>query len=125
MWITHISLFPHKRVCLNKPGFFFFMFAVVDYQVKLMSLFWNLFRVPETAPLYDILNEFQKGHSHMAVVVKYNKEKTESLLQQSRSRQLKSLRNLTLDTAPLRCKDIFKLITWTLCILFPRLVIVT
>ncbi|KAM7252000.1 hypothetical protein ACFE04_023883 [Oxalis oulophora] len=27
-------------------------------------------RVSETAPLYDILNEFQKGHSHMAVVVK-------------------------------------------------------
>ncbi|GMN34230.1 hypothetical protein TIFTF001_004576 [Ficus carica] len=26
-------------------------------------------RVPETMPLYDILNEFQKGHSHMAVVV--------------------------------------------------------
>lgn len=23
-------------------------------------------------PLYDILNEFQKGHSHMAVVVKQN-----------------------------------------------------
>ncbi|XP_022988772.1 DUF21 domain-containing protein At2g14520 isoform X2 [Cucurbita maxima] len=27
-------------------------------------------RVPETLPLYDILNEFQKGHSHMAIVVK-------------------------------------------------------
>lgn len=27
-------------------------------------------RVPEDMPLYDILNEFQKGHSHMAVVVK-------------------------------------------------------
>ncbi|KAF7809956.1 DUF21 domain-containing protein [Senna tora] len=27
-------------------------------------------RVSETMPLYDILNEFQKGHSHMAVVVK-------------------------------------------------------
>ena len=33
-------------------------------------------RVPETMPLYDILNEFQKGHSHMAVVVKQN-NKTE------------------------------------------------
>ncbi|MQL76926.1 hypothetical protein Taro_009320, partial [Colocasia esculenta] len=30
------------------------------------------FRVPEDMPLYDILNEFQKGHSHMAVVVKQN-----------------------------------------------------
>ncbi|XP_047315172.1 DUF21 domain-containing protein At2g14520-like [Impatiens glandulifera] len=27
-------------------------------------------RVLETQPLYDILNEFQKGHSHMAVVVR-------------------------------------------------------
>ncbi|KAK2648820.1 hypothetical protein Ddye_016309 [Dipteronia dyeriana] len=27
-------------------------------------------RVQEILPLYDILNEFQKGHSHMAVVVK-------------------------------------------------------
>ncbi|KAJ0980362.1 hypothetical protein J5N97_008617 [Dioscorea zingiberensis] len=27
-------------------------------------------RVPEDMPLYDILNEFQEGHSHMAVVVK-------------------------------------------------------
>lgn len=30
-------------------------------------------------PLYDILNEFQKGHSHMAVVVKYNMEKSKHL----------------------------------------------
>lgn len=33
-------------------------------------------RVPESMPLYDILNEFQMGHSHMAVVVK-NWDKTE------------------------------------------------
>ncbi|CAA0807423.1 DUF21 domain-containing protein [Striga hermonthica] len=30
----------------------------------------TLDRVAETMPLYDILNEFQKGHSHMAVVVR-------------------------------------------------------
>ena len=35
----------------------------------LVLLFVFLDRVPETMPLYDILNEFQKGHSHMAVVV--------------------------------------------------------
>ncbi|KAK1439981.1 hypothetical protein QVD17_05806 [Tagetes erecta] len=36
-------------------------------------------RVPETLPLYDILNEFQKGHSHMAVVVRqYHKPTTKS-----------------------------------------------
>ncbi|KAJ4967106.1 hypothetical protein NE237_018955 [Protea cynaroides] len=27
-------------------------------------------KVPENMPLYDILNEFQKGHSHMAVVIR-------------------------------------------------------
>ncbi|XP_043707997.1 DUF21 domain-containing protein At2g14520-like isoform X1 [Telopea speciosissima] len=27
-------------------------------------------KVPENMPLYDILNEFQKGHSHMAVVMR-------------------------------------------------------
>ncbi|KAF5188512.1 hypothetical protein FRX31_021900 [Thalictrum thalictroides] len=29
-------------------------------------------RVPENLPLYDILNEFQKGHSHMAVVIRHH-----------------------------------------------------
>lgn len=33
-------------------------------------------RVHEDMPLYDILNEFQKGHSHMAVVVKNTKAGT-------------------------------------------------
>jgi hypothetical protein len=28
--------------------------------------------VSEDLPLYDILNEFQKGHSHMAVVIRQN-----------------------------------------------------
>ncbi|XP_028762205.1 DUF21 domain-containing protein At4g14240-like [Neltuma alba] len=32
-------------------------------------------RVPSDMPLYDILNEFQKGSSHMAAVVKVNKER--------------------------------------------------
>ncbi|GLT44245.1 hypothetical protein SLA2020_181540 [Shorea laevis] len=31
-------------------------------------------RVSETMPLYDILNEFQKGHSHMAIVVRQQSE---------------------------------------------------
>ncbi|XP_061957749.1 DUF21 domain-containing protein At2g14520-like isoform X3 [Populus nigra] len=34
-------------------------------------------RVPETLPLYDILNEFQKGHSHMAVVTRQCKKPEE------------------------------------------------
>lgn len=29
-----------------------------------------IIRVSENMPLYDILNEFQKGHSHIAVVIK-------------------------------------------------------
>jgi len=33
-------------------------------------------RVPKLMALYDILNEFQKGHSHMVVIVK-NWDKTE------------------------------------------------
>lgn len=36
-------------------------------------------RVPENMPLYDILNEFQKGHSHMAVVVKQSNPVQEEL----------------------------------------------
>ncbi|XP_055959541.1 DUF21 domain-containing protein At2g14520-like isoform X2 [Mercurialis annua] len=35
-------------------------------------------RVSETMPLYTILNEFQKGHSHMAVVIR-QKSETEQL----------------------------------------------
>ncbi|PKI32655.1 hypothetical protein CRG98_046965 [Punica granatum] len=35
-------------------------------------------RVPETMPLYDILNEFQKGHSHMAVVVRQSSKTQEN-----------------------------------------------
>lgn len=31
-------------------------------------------RVSENMPLYDILNEFQKGHSHIAVVYRDLKE---------------------------------------------------
>lgn len=38
---------------------------------KLEMLFViHVFRVPADMPLYDILNEFQKGSSHMAAVVK-------------------------------------------------------
>ncbi|KAJ7518786.1 hypothetical protein O6H91_20G008400 [Diphasiastrum complanatum] len=33
-------------------------------------------RVPESIPLYDLLNEFQKGHSHMAVVARDSKGDT-------------------------------------------------
>ncbi|KAL2537208.1 protein of unknown function-containing protein [Forsythia ovata] len=42
-----------------------------DYEVPVKSVaIRRIPRVQETMPLYDILNEFQKGHSHMAVVIK-------------------------------------------------------
>ncbi|CAH2051914.1 unnamed protein product [Thlaspi arvense] len=40
-----------------------------EIQVKNVTI-RRIPRVQETLPLYDILNEFQKGHSHMAVVVR-------------------------------------------------------
>lgn len=37
------------------------------------------FRVSDNIPLYDILNEFQKGHSHIAVVVRDTNERKDTL----------------------------------------------
>lgn len=48
-------------------------------------------RVPETMPLYDILNEFQKGHSHMAVVVR-QKNKAEVQLANGNPSDVKEVR---------------------------------
>ncbi|MCD7462589.1 hypothetical protein HAX54_048850 [Datura stramonium] len=47
----------------------------------------NLFRVPADMPLYDILNEFQKGSSHMAAVVrlKGKNKKPPSVLEEEKS----------------------------------------
>ncbi|MBA0608394.1 hypothetical protein Godav_020623 [Gossypium davidsonii] len=45
-------------------------------------------RVPESMPLYDILNEFQKGHNHMAVVVKQN-NKTEHATSEPSNKEVK------------------------------------
>lgn len=39
-----------------------------------MSVYVFYDRVYENWPLYDILNEFQKGHSHMAIVIKCKKD---------------------------------------------------
>ncbi|XP_062209696.1 DUF21 domain-containing protein At2g14520-like [Phragmites australis] len=46
-------------------------------------------RVADDLPLYDILNEFQKGHSHMAVVVKRTKESETSTEKQKSATHLK------------------------------------
>ncbi|CAJ1962379.1 unnamed protein product [Sphenostylis stenocarpa] len=44
---------------------------------NLSNVLYYIYRVPADMPLYDILNEFQKGSSHMAAVVRARgKEKT-------------------------------------------------
>ena len=53
-----------------------YLICTIYHELDFLRLFY---RVPETLPLYDILNEFQKGHSHMAVVVRrHNKIVDES-----------------------------------------------
>ncbi|XP_011083687.1 DUF21 domain-containing protein At1g47330 [Sesamum indicum] len=53
-------------------------------------------RVSENMPLYDILNEFQKGHSHLAVVYKDSKQTKETLQKTKEDNQnfaIKSISN--------------------------------
>ncbi|KAL3538754.1 hypothetical protein ACH5RR_002120 [Cinchona calisaya] len=52
-------------------------------------------RVPETMPLYDILNEFQKGHSHMAVVERQSNKVGEQLA--SKSPQKNTVKDVQID----------------------------
>ncbi|CAI9767697.1 unnamed protein product [Fraxinus pennsylvanica] len=53
-------------------------------------------RFPDCLPLYDILNQFQKGQSHMAVVVKTNHPKEPAeIVSQSDVLMIKSSPNLT------------------------------
>ncbi|KAJ6692333.1 COBALT EFFLUX PROTEIN CORC putative-RELATED [Salix purpurea] len=49
-------------------------------------------RVPETLPLYDILNEFQKGHSHMAVVIRQCKKPEEQPLSNAGGNPVKEVK---------------------------------
>ena len=64
-----------------KLWFTSYLYSCFRYVLSRYPYIWENHsdRVGEEMPLYDILNEFQKGHSHMAVVVKYNMEKTKSL----------------------------------------------
>ncbi|KAM6564107.1 hypothetical protein CsatB_024105 [Cannabis sativa] len=52
-------------------------------------------RVPETMPLYEILNEFQKGHSHMAVVIR-QKNDTEKPFA-TNPKEMNTVRDVRLD----------------------------
>lgn len=56
---------------------FVYSFLLVEASLFLTS-FSSKYRVSENMPLYDILNEFQKGHSHIAVVYKLINEKAET-----------------------------------------------
>lgn len=61
-------------------GVFLCFHFLLDYSIlytKLQFLVHVYPRVPSDMPLYDILNEFQKGSSHMAAVVKV-KEKNKN-----------------------------------------------
>ena len=68
-------------------GFLIISFIIIisfDTFRKLIKVIFHQYlqyRVHDHLPLYDILNQFQKGHSHMAVVVKckndVNKETAE------------------------------------------------
>ncbi|KAK6131198.1 hypothetical protein DH2020_035059 [Rehmannia glutinosa] len=54
-------------------------------------------RVSENMPLYDILNEFQKGHSHLAVVYKDAKETKETLQKAKEDYQNFAIKSVTHD----------------------------
>ncbi|MFS7972475.1 putative CBS domain, CNNM, transmembrane domain-containing protein [Helianthus anomalus] len=51
-----------------------------------------VFRVEDSMPLYDILNEFQKGHSHIAVVYKDLNKKI-NMLKKSRDTEIQNVAN--------------------------------
>ena len=51
----------------------------VMIQIKINKKSVSTFRVADNMPLYDILNEFQKGHSHIAVVYKDLNKKIDTL----------------------------------------------
>lgn len=52
-------------------------FGADSVHIKILIMFFQ-FRVSENMPLYDILNEFQKGHSHIAVVIRNLNKPTEA-----------------------------------------------
>lgn len=55
------------------------IFSRSFFQFLLFTYLYSDGRVPSDMPLYDILNEFQKGSSHMAAVVKVIKGKIKAL----------------------------------------------
>lgn len=77
----------------------------------LSLLICSFYRVSEDMPLYDILNEFQKGHSHLAVVYKDLNGKKETLKKGKDGQQLEfkdSCRNQRgkTETSPRKGEDV-------------------
>ncbi|CAJ1905891.1 unnamed protein product [Sphenostylis stenocarpa] len=64
-------------------------------------------RVPADMPLYDILNEFQKGSSHMAAVVKVTQERNDPLKTGDieKSKDKEAMKNSSELTMPLLAKS--------------------
>lgn len=58
---------------LNAGSLVLMHFTCPHFLYRVWCLYFD--RVPEDMPLYDILNEFQKGGSHMAAVVKVKSNK--------------------------------------------------
>jgi len=66
-----------------------------------------MYRVPSDMPLYDILNEFQKGSSHMAAVVKarVKGKETPQIIDEEKNEENKSIDGGSQLTTPLLQKQ--------------------
>ena len=66
-----------------------------------------MYRVPSDMPLYDILNEFQKGSSHMAAVVKARGKgkETPQIIDEEKNEENKSIGGDSQLTTPLLQKQ--------------------
>jgi len=71
-------------VCVNNTYIYICIHKYVHLQlyIYIFCMFMSA-RISETMPLYDILNEFQKGHSHMAVVVREHRDAEQTTTENS------------------------------------------
>ncbi|CAL1404851.1 unnamed protein product [Linum trigynum] len=72
-------------------------------------------RVNDQLPLYDILNLFQKGHSHMAVVVKYKDDANKANAENTRAEREVVEINIDPNSEPIEAerKGIHHQLSWT------------
>ena len=85
--------------------FFFFFKLIVKYPKFVYGVY--MYRVPSDMPLYDILNEFQKGSSHMAAVVKARGKgkETPQIIDEEKNEENKSIGGDSQLTTPLLQKQ--------------------